>query len=448
MKKLFVLTVALFISQYDIFSNDSPEWKLFKLSDNCFLPKNITSIVIDRNDTKWIGTDSGLVMIDRNCNCESFNIGHISSMVLDKYSNLWMIIQPNDIVIKRDTDGNFHNFKLNEPSKSAAICADSLGNVWIGIGQLGSGNEKKNKMWKSHDESIDTLDYENSYLVKWLAIAGYDPGAVCLESDNNLNNLWIGTQWGGFFRVNLDNYRDFTFYRMYGFQQAFRFAVDKFNNVWMILGGGGGSDQPLLGYLNVSNGTRYDYKDTTIFRHSNEQNKICIESERKIWLGLIEEKSQKYSLVAFDAYNSIFTPFDSVCPYPFSRVNDIEIDYHNNKWIATDSGLIVYREGGVIACNIDKVEIGIHTAKFSLDIYPNPSDNYVEVKYEIENSSIVTISIVNNLGVIINKLIDNQFIEAGNHSIEFDASSIPPGVNYISIKSGNYIETKKMLFIR
>jgi hypothetical protein len=38
--------------------------------------------------------------------------------------------------------------------------------------------------------------------------------------------------------------------------------------------------------------------------------------------------------------------------------------------------------------------------------------------------------------------------EAGNYSMEFDASNLPSGVYYYEIKAGSFTDTKKMVLVK
>jgi len=42
----------------------------------------------------------------------------------------------------------------------------------------------------------------------------------------------------------------------------------------------------------------------------------------------------------------------------------------------------------------------------------------------------------------------NEEINAGNYSVEFNASSLPSGVYFYQLKAGNYIDTKKMILLK
>jgi hypothetical protein len=42
----------------------------------------------------------------------------------------------------------------------------------------------------------------------------------------------------------------------------------------------------------------------------------------------------------------------------------------------------------------------------------------------------------------------NSELEAGPHEVTFDASSLPSGTYFYTLTSGNYSETRKMMFLK
>jgi hypothetical protein len=82
--------------------------------------------------------------------------------------------------------------------------------------------------------------------------------------------------------------------------------------------------------------------------------------------------------------------------------------------------------------------------------YPNPFNPITKIKYEIKESGLVTIKIVDVLGQDIVKLIDNEYKEKGTYEIEFDANKygLSSGVYFYQMVTGNRTITKKMILIK
>ncbi|MCL5990586.1 MAG: T9SS type A sorting domain-containing protein [Bacteroidetes bacterium] len=98
--------------------------------------------------------------------------------------------------------------------------------------------------------------------------------------------------------------------------------------------------------------------------------------------------------------------------------------------------------------DVDEDFRAVDTEFKSLQIYPNPISNKTEIQYKIVTSSIISLSISYNLGIEVKRLVDNQFIEPGQHSIEFDASSLSSGVYFCTLRAGGKIETIKFVVLK
>jgi photosystem II stability/assembly factor-like uncharacterized protein len=92
--------------------------------------------------------------------------------------------------------------------------------------------------------------------------------------------------------------------------------------------------------------------------------------------------------------------------------------------------------------------------------YPNPFNPTTMINFGLKENSIVSLKIYNTLGQQVATLLDNQKIDAGNQSVEFDANQLSSGVYFyrlavdgIENSSGNnqlgsYTEIKKMLLLK
>ena len=80
--------------------------------------------------------------------------------------------------------------------------------------------------------------------------------------------------------------------------------------------------------------------------------------------------------------------------------------------------------------------------------YPNPFNPTTTIGFGIPEKGNVRLSILNILGEEI-KVLLNEEMEAGYHSVDFSAESgLPNGVYLYRLQAGNYIETKKMILLR
>jgi hypothetical protein len=79
--------------------------------------------------------------------------------------------------------------------------------------------------------------------------------------------------------------------------------------------------------------------------------------------------------------------------------------------------------------------------------YPNPFNPSTKISYGIPVSDLVTLKIYDVLGKEVMTLV-NQKQEAGNYQVEFNAASLPSGMYVYRIKSGNFVETKRMMLLK
>jgi hypothetical protein len=79
--------------------------------------------------------------------------------------------------------------------------------------------------------------------------------------------------------------------------------------------------------------------------------------------------------------------------------------------------------------------------------YPNPFNPSTTIKFSIPQSSDVTLKIFNTLGQEVSTLLD-QNMEAGSHTINFDASELNSGIYFYKLDAGSYSEVKKMTLLK
>jgi hypothetical protein len=79
--------------------------------------------------------------------------------------------------------------------------------------------------------------------------------------------------------------------------------------------------------------------------------------------------------------------------------------------------------------------------------YPNPFNPSTKINFAIPKSGLITLKIYDILGKEISTLI-NEYLSAGNYSVNFNGSNIPSGVYFYRLEANRYITTKKMLMIK
>ena len=97
------------------------------------------------------------------------------------------------------------------------------------------------------------------------------------------------------------------------------------------------------------------------------------------------------------------------------------------------------------ADTVSEIEI-VYSFKLEQN-YPNPFNSTTTIIYEIPELSFVTLRIYDILGNEITTLI-NEEKGLGNYQIEFDGSVLSSGIYFYQLKTGSFLETKKMILIK
>lgn len=85
---------------------------------------------------------------------------------------------------------------------------------------------------------------------------------------------------------------------------------------------------------------------------------------------------------------------------------------------------------------------------FSLEQnYPNPFNPTTTIRYTLPVRSYVTLTVFDPVGREISRLV-NQEVEAGYHTVEFNASGLASGVLFYRLQAGGFVQSHKVVFLR
>jgi len=79
--------------------------------------------------------------------------------------------------------------------------------------------------------------------------------------------------------------------------------------------------------------------------------------------------------------------------------------------------------------------------------YPNPFNPSTTINYSIPQSNLVELKVFDVLGREIAVLV-NEEKQIGNYQVKFDATGLSSGVYYYTLKSGDFVKTKKLILLR
>jgi tetratricopeptide (TPR) repeat protein len=79
--------------------------------------------------------------------------------------------------------------------------------------------------------------------------------------------------------------------------------------------------------------------------------------------------------------------------------------------------------------------------------YPNPFNPSTIISYQLPKDGVVTVKVFDILGREIKTLVEGYKAQ-GTYTISFDASKLASGIYFYQLRAGNFVSTKKMLFLK
>jgi hypothetical protein len=103
------------------------------------------------------------------------------------------------------------------------------------------------------------------------------------------------------------------------------------------------------------------------------------------------------------------------------------------------------RQGGLVTA--DEPAPDLPTAFAVHQNYPNPFNPTTTVTYDLPEPSEMALSVFDVLGRRV-RLLASGAHPAGTHQVRFDASGLPSGIYFYTLKAGRYTETRRMVLLR
>jgi hypothetical protein len=115
--------------------------------------------------------------------------------------------------------------------------------------------------------------------------------------------------------------------------------------------------------------------------------------------------------------------------------------------VETGIAMISERYSKEVKQEVAQNDVGTGESFFSTKNYPNPFNPETKITYNLKNSTSVKITVYDRLGREVVVLVDENQSE-GEHSVTFNASSLPSGVYFYRIKTPEKVEVRKMVFTK
>jgi ligand-binding sensor domain-containing protein len=426
-KYVYIVQLLMLFFITSVYSQNA-EWVVYN-SENSGLPPHrhfegwlapIMAITIDKEGNKWIGTEGGgLAKFDGtdwtvyNGSNSDLPSNDIYSIVIDDHDNKW--IGTNVGLAKFDGD-DWTIYKNMYSNHIYSIIIDDHDNKWIGT-----------IMGLAMFDGDDWTFY-------WTNNSDLPSNQIYSMAIDESGNKWIGAAGGGLARFDGENWT------VYDTENSdlpdntiYSIAIDEDGKKWIGTFNG-------MGSFNDTEWSVYDTSNSSL--PDGQVRAIAIDGSGNKWIGI-----QYEGLTKFDGSNwGTFLPSNS--DLPNENVYSITIDEMGNKWIGTGNGLAVYKQGGIVS--VEELSSNEQQTPNRIALYqnyPNPFNPATTILYSVSKSSHVTLSISNLLGQEIARLMDSV-AEPGIHEITFDATHLPSGVYIYRLQTGEYVESKKMLYLK
>ena len=327
----------------------------------------IYSVREDLYGNIWVGTDKGLIELDKNLEIvrsyeDSIGDSEVYNIYDDSKGHIWICTLDSGLYKINLDDRSVDNYKNNEYESS--IPSNTVRDVLI---------DSKGKLWIATDKGICNFDYEEEIFIRYNK-EPYDNNSLiddetfCLFKDSS-GLIWVGT-YSGISIFNPNN--NFYYFKSNPYDKnslsgniIHGIYEDNDNTLWV----GTNEDG-----VNIINGD--------IINHLNKENSNLISNlieditgfNNYVFIGTNEGLSV---LEKINDKNHTITNYTDKDGLPSNKIRSLFIDSKGYLWIGTDKGLAildVYNKKIIdITYMFDKIGV---SDKFVRAIYEDSKGNY------------------------------------------------------------------------
>jgi len=149
-----------------------------------------------------------------------------------------------------------------------------------------------------------------------------------------------------------------------------------------------------------------------------------------------QKKGNGWTLDVGVQYDGIYTPKPMQSEPSYGNVI-----YHGMCWFGQDN------DGGIISNLPVAVEEDAPVAFSVAQNTPNPFNPTTTINFNLASEGQVSVDVFNIAGQKVDTLV-NDVMNAGSHSVAWDANGFAAGVYFYTVKSGDYAKTMKMTLLK
>ena len=329
----------------------------------------IYSLEEDINGHIWVGTDNGLVELDKDLNIvksyhDTIGDSDVYNVYDDSKGNIWVCTLDNGLFKINLDDKSVENYKNNNSKRS--IPSNNVRDII---------SDSEGKLWIATDKGLCTFDYEREEFITYnkklyQSNSLIDDEIFCLLKDSS-GLIWIGT-YSGISRFNPNS--NFTHFKLDPYEDnsisgnvIHGIYEDDDKTLWIGTNKSG---------VNIINGES--------IKHLNKENSNIVSDlieditgfKNYIFIGTNEGLSV---LVKNDktAKNYTITNYTTKDGLPSNKIRSLFIDSKGYLWIGTNKGLAILDTNNNKIIDITYIldEMGV-SDKFIRAVYEDSKGNY------------------------------------------------------------------------
>ena len=329
----------------------------------------IYSLEEDINGHIWVGTDNGLVELDKDLNIvksyqDAIGDSDVYNVYDDSKGNIWVCTLDNGLFKINLDDNSVENYKNN--NSKISIPSNNVRDII---------SDSEGKLWIATDKGLCTFDYEREEFItynkkSYQSNSLIDDEIFCLLKDSS-GLIWIGT-YSGISRFNPNS--NFTHFKLDPYEDnsisgnvIHGIYEDDDKTLWIGTNKSG---------VNIINGES--------IKHLNKENSNLVSDlieditgfKNYIFIGTNEGLSV---LVKNDktAKNYTITNYTTKDGLPSNKIRSLFIDSKGYLWIGTNKGLAILDTNNNKIIDITYIldEMGV-SDKFIRAVYEDSKGNY------------------------------------------------------------------------